>query len=419
MRKNINEFLLFLVIIFFIRGLYIFVFHNCTSQDLDAWNWVGNILMEGGNPYHAATGCMSWPPLWMQLIFLFKKLSLILHLPFNDVVRAFLTMSESAMALLLYAAVIRYAKCFNATRLLVFGIALNPIPVFQVCQQCNFDVFVGFWILLAVYMLLRFQENHEPSFWLCACFALGMGTLTKTIPICLAPMLLLSVRKVKWLEQLLGAAFLLGPAFLGLSVVYVLGPQDVQTHVFGYRSIWGVFGFTGLFKYFGWTSLYSDWGRIFEIIYGAGWVYAGIWLYSKEKLEPKTMVLVAAALLMAIPAFGPGIGYQYIYWFLPLLLLAYALEHRSVRSFLLIFFAVAVVTYTIVFAFYFNVYGAFFLEIVQTEKLVQFGLWLSTTSHETFLTLPLWLLYLIGTVLFARRIKREASERKQIAAELK
>jgi len=388
-------------------------------MDLRDWDAIGNILMAGGNPYHVTAGGMCWPPLWMQLIFLFKKVSLVWHLPFYDVVRAFLILSESAMALLLYATVVRYAKSINAARLLIFGIALNPIPVFLVCQQCNFDVLVGFWVLLAVYMLLRFQEKPESGFWLCACFALGMGTLTKTIPICLAPMLLLSVRKLTRLEQLLGAAFLLGPVVLGLSILYVLGPQDIQTYVLGYRSIWGGMGFTGLFRYFGWTFLYNAWGHIFEIVYGAAWIYAGIWLYLKEKLEPKKMVLVATVLLMAIPAFGPGTGYQYIYWFLPLLLLAYALEDRSVRIFLLILLAVAVVTYTIIFGFYFNVYGAFFLEIMQTEKLVQFGLWISTKSHETFLTLPLWILYVIGTIFFVTRIKRETHEGKEAAAKLK
>jgi len=92
----------------------------------------------------------------MQLIYLFKELSLSLHLPFDDIVRAFLIVTESGMALLLYATIIRYVKSANALRLLIFGIALNPICIFQVCQHCNFDVLVSFWILLAVYMLLRF-----------------------------------------------------------------------------------------------------------------------------------------------------------------------------------------------------------------------------------------------------------------------
>jgi hypothetical protein len=363
--------------------------------------------MTGGNPYHL-TPLLNWPPLWMLLIFLFKKLSLILHVPFNDIVRVFLIIVESALAFLLYAAAIRYTKSTNAIKLLIFGIALNPISIFQVCQHCNFDVLIGFWMLLAVYMLLRFQEQYESRFWLCACFALGMGVLTKTVPVCLSPLLLISIRKLKLLEQLLGAAFVLGPAALGMSIIYVLGPQDIEAKVLGYRSVPG-FGFTGLFMFFGLQQMVQIWNYIFEITYGIGWVCTGIWLLSKEKIEPKKIVLLALVLLMAIPAIGPGYGPQYIYWFLPLMILAYGLEDRNIRIFLLISYLVFTVIYTVEYAFNFNTLGAFFLEIVQTDRLIKFGLWISTQTHEMFLRLPLWVFYLISIVLFGMRIKRETT----------
>jgi hypothetical protein len=324
------------------------------------------------------------------------------------VVRAFLIAVESAMALLLYATIIRYVKSANATKLLIFGIALNPLSIFQVCQHCNFDVLTGFWILLAVYMLLRFQENDEPAFWLWACLALGMGTLAETVPLCLAPLLLLSIRKLKLTELFLGAVFLLGPAILGLSVLYVLNPQAIQTNVLGYRSQQGIFGFTGLFKYLGLTHLLAMWTRVFEVIYGGAWVGLGIWLGSKEKLNRQKVVLIAAVLLAAIPAIGPGYGLQYIYWLLPLLVLTYGMEDRKGKIFLLIFYAVAVAIYTVEYAFNFNTFGAFLLEIVQTEKLLRFGLWISTNTHEMFLCLPLWALYLISTILFGMKVFRKA-----------
>ena len=405
MSKRANEFLFFLVISLTVRGLYIFMFHNCASYDLHCWDEVGTILMAGGNPYNLTTH-LNWPPFWMQLIFLFTKLSLALHIPFNDVVRAFLILVESALALLLYATIIRFTKTPSTTRWLLLGMALNPISIFLVCQHCNFDVLVGFWVLLAIYMLLRFQEQHESPFWLWACFALGMGILTKTVPLCLSPLLLVSLRKLKLPEKLLGLVLLLGPVFLGLSILYVLDPQSIQTNVLEYRAVQGVFGFTGLCHYFGLTYLQAQWSLIFEIVYGIGWICVWIWLWSREKLEPKKMVLVAVALLLAIPAIGPGYGPQYAYWFIPLLILTYIWGDRSIRIFLLSMYLVATVTYTIEYAFNFNTFGAFFLEIVQTQNLLQFGLWISTVPHQTFLWLPLWLLFLIAPVLFGIKIRQ-------------
>ena len=401
---RVAEFLLFLTISLAARGLYIFLFHNCSSFDLKAWDDVGDILMAGENPYHLTT-FISWPPFWMQVIFIAKKISLTLHVPFIDVIRVVLITAESAMALVLYIAGIRYAKSANILKLLIFGIALNPISIFLVCQHCNFDVFLGFWILLAVYMVLRFQEQYESQFWLCACFALGMGVLTKTVPLCLAPLLLLSMRKLKFLERLLGAVFLLFPVIIGLSVVYALGPNDIQTKVLGYRSVVGCFGFTGLFRYFGMTYLSLGWSAIFEVIYGIAWVCAGFWLWSRENLAPKTIVMVAVVLLIGIPAIGPGYCPQYAHWFLPLLVLLYGMEDKNGRVFLLVFYAIATVIYTVEYAFNFNTFGAFFLEIIQTRDLVQFGLWISTPTHQMFLFLPLWLFFIVATFYFGLRIK--------------
>jgi hypothetical protein len=342
----------------------------------------------------------------MQIIYLCKKASSFLNIPFIDAVRAFLIAVESVTAALLSSALLRYAPSSSVNRLLILGIALNPVSIFQVCQHCNFDVLVGFWILLAVYMLLRYQEKFEPGFWLFACFALGMGVLTKTIPLCLTPLLLLSIRKLKRMEILIGMFFLFFPVILALSVVYVMDPQNISAKVLGYRSGGYAFGFSGLFASFGLTRWLSLWPFIFEVIYGAVWIAIGIWLWRKETLTPEKVVLLATLLLMAIPALGPGYGLQYVYWFLPLLVLAYGFGDKSIRLFTLLFYAVTTIIYTIEYAFDYNTFGAFFLEIIQTEKLVKFGLWIATAPHQTFLTLPLWVMYLASLAVLGIKIAK-------------
>ncbi len=398
MTERTNKFLLFLVISLSVRGMYVFLFSNCFSQDLVGWNKVSNALWAGENPYHA-TSFLNWPSFWMQLIFLFKKISLLTHLSFNTVVRGFLVLTESATALLLYSALNRFTATHSTLKLLIFGIALNPILIFQVCQHCNFDMLVGFWILLAVYMLLRFQERHEPGFWLFACFALGMGALTKTVPLCLMPLLLLSLRKINLTERFLGMALLLGPMTLALSIIYVLTPADIENKVLGYRGTPGGFGFTGLFRLFGAEHLVAIWPRVFEMVYGAGWVSLGGWLLSKDTLEKRKIVLIAANLLMAVIVLGSGKGLQYICWFLPLLVLLYGLAERNARVFLVVLYGIAAFSYTIEYAFSYNIYGSFLLggmfplDFAQTDALLKLGLKLTTSDWETVLLLPLWIVY--------------------------
>jgi len=406
MAERINKFLLLLVISFAVRGLFIFCFHRCYSMDIKNWDDVGNILVAGGNPYHL-TGVLNWPPLWMQLVYCFKEISLFTHWPFADVVRGFLILVESAVLLVLYMAVLRFAEFKKAARLLLLGIVLNPISILQVCQQCNFDVLVGFWILLAIYLLLRFHEHHESRFWLAACFALGLGAVTKTVPLSLAPLLLPFARKLKLTEQILGMALLLVPILLALSVVYVLGPVDIETKVLEYRSIPGSFGFSGLFAYFHATSLLSIWPRVFIIVYGAAWICLGAWLLFKDTLNPLEIVSITTVILVAIPAIGPGYTPEYIYWFLPVLVMMYGLGGKNIRFFLLLFYAIASATYLLEYAFNFNALGGFFLEIIQTEQTLKISAALSSKTGETFLSLPLWLFYFSFTAFFCAKIGRE------------
>lgn len=406
MRPDLNKFGLVLVISLTVRGLYLFQFGDCASFDLGCWNKVADVLQAGGNPYHD-TRFLNYPPLWMQLLFLFKKLSLAWQVSFNTVVRGFLIAVESALSLLLYTTLARVVKAGGAAQWLLAGIALNPVAIYQVCQHGNFDVLVGFWGLLAVSLVLRFQEAWAARFWLLACLALGLGALTKIVPLCLAPLLWLGWRRLHALELLLGAVLLLGPITLGLSVIYVLGPEDIQSKVLGYRSVAGDFGFTGLFAGLGLSAWLAAWPRVFILGYGSAWLAVCLWLGQRDTLNPRQVVSLAVVLLMAIPALGPGYGPQYVYWFLPLLVLLYGLGTRGTRRFLGLLYGVAVATYTIEYGLNFKTYGAFWLDITQTRSLLQLGLALATPAAQTWLNLPLWLLYCAGVAGWGTELARE------------
>lgn len=403
----LNDLILFVVVCVAVRGLYVFLFPKCYSYDLNSWNVVADLLMAGKNPYHE-TGMLNWPPFWMQLLFVFKKISLFTHVPFNEVLRGFLVLSEIFLGLVLYAALVRFAKARRAARIVLVGIALNPICIYQVCQHCNFDVLVGFWILLAVYLLLRFQEESDAALWLGACFAVGLGAATKTVPLCLAPLLLISLRRLKLLERCLGAALMVVPITLSLSVLYVLEPGDIQSKVLGYRSLAGTFGLTGLFSLFGWDALLRCWSAVFLAAYGCAWVGLGWWLSRRERVAPAALVSLAVLLLLAIPSLGPGYAPQYVYWFLPLLVLLYGLAEGWTRRLLWLLYGVGLATYTIAYGFNFKTYGAFVLEIVQNQPLLEFGKRIATPTGERLLNLPLWVSYVATCAWLAALVAKGA-----------
>ena len=80
-----------------------------------------------------------------------------------------------------------------------------------------------------------------------------------------------------------------------------------------------------------------------------------MWLWrrlSREApLPPERLFLLVAVVLLAVVAFGPGYGPQYVYWFIPALVATYVLLDDSWRRLLLVGYGVAGLTYAIEYAF--------------------------------------------------------------------
>jgi hypothetical protein len=186
----------------------------------------------------------------------------------------------------------------------------------------------------------------------------------------------------------------------------VLGPEDIATNVFGYRSAPGCFGLTGLFAYWGAARLLAIYPCGFEIIYGIGWICLGAWLLLKQTLDKKQIISIAVVILVAIPALGPGYGPQYGYWFLPLLVLMYALAEPKMRVYLMILYGVGVTTYLAEYALLPG-QGACLFTLVPPGKLLTIAAQLSSESGQTFLRLPLWISYLVLVAFLGATIGKE------------
>lgn len=205
---------------------------------MDQWIAVAQALGANANPYQV-TPYLNWPPIWMQMIYGMSAISTAMDVPFPHVLRFFLVAFESLLVVALLRLVKDVLPEANARRLLLWGIAFNPIAILLVCQHGNFDVVVALCIVLFMGSLLRFQRGGDPVDWLLACCFLGLGVATKTIPFVLSPLLAGRVRLLPGKTRCLGGTLLLGPVTLGMSVIYVLARADVTANVLAYRSTGG------------------------------------------------------------------------------------------------------------------------------------------------------------------------------------
>jgi hypothetical protein len=373
------------------------------SDDLDSWMTVANALRHGENPY-ATTSIVKWPPFALVLVWGIDHVARLLDVAFFTVMRATLMLAESAICVVLYALLTRFAPPRDVRRLLLVGISLNPIAILFVCQHENIDVFVGLFVALGLWALLAHEEAADPVPWLAACLAFGLGAFVKTIPLVLAPLLAPGARAASKLGRTLGLALFLGPMLLSLSVVFVLAPHGVVDNVLRYRSISGYFGVTGLLGIAHAGGVSRVYERVFTVVLVAVVLLlcAVLW---RRGLDARRAVLAAALLLAAVPALGPGYAPQYAYWFMPALIAAYPLFDDGWRTVVRACYAVAAVTYVVEYAL-FTALGSFLVAFFDgSDSLRELSHDVSTPSAQTLVRLPLFAAFLVLLVAGSRRLQ--------------
>lgn len=297
-------------------------------------------MASGGNPY--TTGLFNWPPFWIQCCFLISKVAIFLHAPFFRVLEVFLVLCETAVIVQVIKFIEEIAPKANAQLIALFGIALNPVAVLLVCQHCNFDVIMALWVLLSLRALLRYQKSQNQVDWLEACFWMGLGIFTKTVPLFLAPMLAAGFRNsCRWL----GAALLLGPVTIGMGVIFSLDPHDVVKNVLSYRAEGYNFGIRGLLTM---ANALNDrfYNAIFYLALITLLIMTAIWFW-KGKFAGRQIPLYGALLLTSVPVLGPGFGPQYNYWFLPVWVVVYGAYRGAIRWSLIAVLILSGVTYIV------------------------------------------------------------------------
>src|SRR5207302_5707011 len=140
------------------------------------------------------------------------------------------------------------------------------ISIVLTCVHGNFDPLIGMLVLATAFALVTWNRGAAPSMWLLACLTLGLGILAKTVPLILSPLLLVRWRDTDWATRSVGIALVVGPALLGVSVLYVLNPQQVGADIFQYRSAAGYFGVSGLLNILAGAPAPKLYGSIYPVL---------------------------------------------------------------------------------------------------------------------------------------------------------
>jgi len=247
-------------------------------------------------------------------------------------------------------------------------------------------------VLLAVWMLIEYSRRQVPDAWMMACFFIGMGILTKTVPVILTPLLLVGLRNLPWRTIVFGAMLLAAPFVIGMSVLFALEPHGVMAHVIGYRSIAGWYGITGLM----WTlkapgSMLAFYKVLSPLLFLGLMLLAAWQCFRSQFLNPMQILIIAMLLMLAIPTFGPGYSPPYILWFLPLAVLLYVHSVPEMRRLLIIGWMITILTYTVEYALLGD-HGAFLVVMLPEGALPEN---IGSREMQTLTRLPMFIYYII------------------------
>jgi hypothetical protein len=269
-------------------------------------------------------------------------------------------------------------------------------------------VLVSLWALLFTGQIVRYQRSRNEVDWLAACLWLGLGIVTKTVPLVLCPMLAGGWRRVAWRTRLIGAALAFGPVTLGMSIIYVLAPAEVAAEVIGYRSGPGYFGISGLLVLAHCDSAVGLSRLFFYMLLGAGGALVAWVFWDRERLESRAIILCATMILASIPGIGPGYSPQYLSWIMPLLIATYVLYDRFWRRVLQAFWLVCALTCTVEYGIIPS-HGMYLYYWVGelSEKTVYWLNWWALPKGQIVMRLPLFAMFLILLAAGIRLLVRE------------
>ncbi|MBK8498933.1 MAG: hypothetical protein IPL52_08975 [Flavobacteriales bacterium] len=377
------------------------------SYDMKAWLRVADFMRMGLNPYEH-TGHLNWPPLWPTIIFLLDRIATGMQIPLERCIQGFLIGVDVLNVLLLRRLALRNGTALPFTTPLLLGLALNPIPILQAVMHCNFDAIVGTWMILMIGAFWRYVLSGLDRDWLLACFLLGMGVLTKTIPLILLPLALVVLRQPRLTVLLRGVVLAVAPVLAGILPLMIAHHGSIIDNVITYRGYAGWYGITGLLPFIGAAPLQHLYASVSPLLMGTAALAVAWRARSRGGMDRPTILRATLLCLLCITLLGPGYAPQYIGWTLPLLVLLYWVGRDSERRLLKAALVVFTLTYLVEYALIPS-HGAFLTKITDVDAVARWSEALVMPAAQTLLRLPLFLCQILLSVLLWRNLRAPAS----------
>lgn len=376
------------------RILFIYIMPYTFSNDVYGWQEVIRVMERGGNPYEE-TVYLNWPPLWMNILYVLNAIGKALSVSDIRMIQSFLIFCDFIVLVLIFHYLHSIGKLNYHFKTIIIAFCVNPAFLFLTCQHGNFDVLVSIFVLSFVLSLNLYSKNNHIKYWLFACLFLGLGILTKTIPVILTPILIFGILQRSVVQNIIGTVLTFSPVIIGMTIIYLNAPEAVTKNVLSYRSQPGTFGFTGVISITESKELFS----IYKMMFYSGLVcvllFFTIKYFNRKTISDKMIMSSAAFILILIPLLGPGYASQYVYWFFPLLLLIFVLsnDYHSKRIFtasLIVLICTYIVEYGL-----FNSHGAYLDKFIVNPKLTSFIAEAGKGVNQFMIRLPLFLVYLL------------------------
>jgi hypothetical protein len=404
---DINENLACVLIFQFLVRLTIISLLPYGALSVDAYSWlkVAILLKLGINPY-TASPFLNWPPLWMQIIYAFSKISMLLHISFLYLIKFFLIFSELILTMALYLGLkVIYNKKHGM--LLIWATVLNPIVILLNIQHLNFDVLVALWETCFLISLFYYVDNKKAVDWLYACLFLGLGILTKGVPLILLPLIFVEFQRLDIKEKILGFILIFSPTILGLSILYCLNPSGIIENVLKYKGALGCFGISGIMINF-LNIPFSSCQKFLTCLIVFFPLILSCLVNLKQHLSKYQILIVGIILISFHIIFAPGYGIQYIYWIIPFIILIFPYLTATGKKYIKFIYLIAACTFFIEYALL-PPYGAFLFNVLHSFFGVEQISW--SYQEVTLLNLPLFFIYcsilFFSSKLFIKSLKQE------------
>ncbi len=288
------------------------------TNDTEAWLILAKV-MDCGYRLHTFIR-YPYPPLWETFIRAFYPLEKFTQIPYYYLIKIPPIIADALIIYLIYLIALQlgYSRKNALYRSLFY--AISSVSLLITSFHGQFDSITLFFVLLAIYLLQTNKVNYQ----LLSAVSLGLSAVSKPWTVILIPLFAMRVKGV--IGKL--TYLLLTGVVIGLSLIpyLILDPGPFIRDIFLYGSTRDL-GLAVLLDYFSINKIryFESISNILSVTHPVGklsiiiGLLSGYFFCIRKKISPISSTVI---ILLVFYSVSTGVGAQYLYWIIPLLLLS-------------------------------------------------------------------------------------------------